>query len=314
MGVEIGGTKLQIVLGTAEGGILERVRFEVDPARGAVAIRGHIERTLGSWRGTGALASIGVGFGGPVDWRTGQVSCSHHVEGWSDFPLGEWLRERCGLPVRIDNDANVGALAESRLGAGRGATPVFYVTLGSGVGGGLVCDGQIYHGAKPGEAEIGHLRLDRSGSTVESLCAGWAVDRRIRELKREQPHGLLARLVGQDTSGEARHLRAAFDRGDEAAGKILRETAADLAFGLSHVIHLFHPDVIVLGGGLSLLGEPLREAVCAALPPFLMAAFQPGPAVRLARLGEDAVPIGALLLGGATVASSSGQLPAEQDK
>ncbi len=114
VGVEIGGTKLQIVLGTAEGGILERVRFEVDPARGAVAIRDHIEQTLGSWRGTGALASIGVGFGGPVDWRTGQVSCSHHVEGWSDFPLGEWLRERCGLPVRIDNDANVGALAESR--------------------------------------------------------------------------------------------------------------------------------------------------------------------------------------------------------
>ena len=298
VGIEIGGTKLQIVLGTDRGLILERLRFDVDPAQGAAAIRRQIQTTVGSLRSKRAPSAIGVGFGGPVDWRNGRVCCSHHVEGWSGFPFAEWLREQTGLPVVIDNDANVAALAESRLGAGQGADPVFYVTLGSGVGGGLVVDGRVYHGAKPGEAEIGHLRLDRSGSTVESHCSGWAVDRKVRALKEAQPRGLVARLVGLETGGEARHLKAAIEQGDEAADTILRETASDLAFGLSHVIHLFHPAVIVLGGGLSLIGEPLRKAVLDALPPFVMAACQPGPDVRLAQLSEDAVPIGALFLGG----------------
>jgi glucokinase len=305
VGIEIGGTKLQIVLGTSQGQILERFRFNVDPVHGAEAIRQHLGQSLRGLCASRALARIGVGFGGPVDWRTGRICCSHHVAGWSEFPLGEWLREKSRVPVRIDNDANVAALAESRLGAGRDLNPVFYVTLGSGVGGGLVVDGQIYHGAQPGEAELGHVRLDRSGATVESRCAGWAVDRRVRAVKTEQPHGVLARLVGQDTSGEARHLGRALEQGDPAAETILRETASDLAFGLSHVTHLFHPETIVLGGGLSLLGDPLRRAVADALGQFLMMAFQPGPSVGLARLGEDAVPVGALLLGTSTAAPDS---------
>lgn len=297
VGIEIGGTKLQVVLGTPQGRILERFRFNVDPVQGAEAIKQHIARTVRELRAQRALCRIGVGFGGPVDWRTGRICCSHHVTGWSEFPLGDWLRELSGLPVWVDNDANVAALAEAELGAGRDLNPVFYVTLGSGVGGGLVVDRRIYHGAKPGEAELGHVRLDHAGATVESRCAGWAVDRKIRAAKAEQPRGLLAQLVGQDTSGEARHLKSALAQGDAVAGTILRETAADLAFGLSHVTHLFHPEAIVLGGGLSLLGEPLRQAVADALPQFVMAAFQLGPSVGLAQLGEDAVPAGALLLG-----------------
>jgi len=305
VGIEIGGTKLQIVLGTPQGLILERFRFDVAPLQGAEAIRRHIERTMESLRSSRALSRVGVGFGGPVDWRTGRICCSHHVAGWSEFPLGTWLHEQSGRPVQVDNDANVAALAESRLGAGRGLNPVFYVTLGSGVGGGLVVDGQIYHGATPGEAEIGHVRLDRSGATVESRCAGWAVDRKIRAVKAAQPHSLLARLIGQDTSGEARHLKPALEQGDPTAKTILRETAADLAFGLSQVTHLFHPEAIVLGGGLSLLGEPLRQAVADALPQCIMTAFQPGPSVLLARLGEDAVPVGSLLLGTPTAPTES---------
>src|SRR5881409_3832894 len=198
--------------------------------------------------------------------------------------------------VFVDNDANVGALGEATLGAGSEFNPVFYVTLGSGVGGGLVVDGQIYHGARPGEAEIGHVRLDRKGTIVESRCSGWAVDARIRELKTADPASLLAKLVGDSAGGEARYLVAALRQGDGAARRILTETAEDLAFGLSHVVHLFHPEVIILGGGLSLAGEPLRAAVESALGVFTMAAFAPGPQIRLAALGEDAVPIGALEL------------------
>jgi glucokinase len=198
--------------------------------------------------------------------------------------------------VAVDNDANTAALGEALSGAGRGYSPVFYVTMGSGVGGGLVVNGSIYHGAKPGEAEIGHLRLDREGTIVESRCSGWAVDQRIRSARAANPQSLLCKLIGEQAGGEARYLAAAVTAKDTLAIKILNETAEDIAFALSHVGHLFHPEVMVLGGGLSLVGEPLRAAVAEALPRFLMEAFHPAPTVALAGLGEDVVPTGALWL------------------
>lgn len=296
LGIEIGGTKLQVVVGIPGGEIGARYRFAVDRESGAAGIRRWIEQTLPPVVARYQPKTIGVGFGGPVDWRTGRICCSHHVEGWSGFPVSEWLGDLTGLRVEVDNDANVAALGEARQGAGTGRNPVFYVTLGSGVGGGLVVGNQIYHGAIPGEAEIGHVRLDARGSTVESRCSGWAVDRKIRELNRAEPDGLLAQLCRGQTGSEARQLGAALKAGDRASQRLLAETALDLAFALSHVTHLLHPEVVVLGGGLSLVGEPLRAAVAERLPAFVMKAFQPGPAVLLAGLGEDAVPVGALWL------------------
>jgi len=296
IGIEIGGTKLQLVTGDERGRILNRERVQVDPAAGAESIRRHIASVLPRLVSESKAAGIGVGFGGPVAWRTGRICRSHHVEGWSEFDLKSWLQGLSGLPVRVDNDANVAALGEARHGAGVGRSPCFYVTLGSGVGGGLVVDGEIYHGAAPGEAEIGHVRLDRQGTIVEARCSGWAVDRRIREITRAEPQGLLAKLTAGMRRGEAARLGEAIAAGDASALRLLAETAADLAFGLSHVAHLFHPEVIVLGGGLSGLGEPLRKAVADALPGFLMEAFAPGPEVALAALREDAVPVGALVL------------------
>jgi glucokinase len=164
------------------------------------------------------------------------------------------------------------------------------------VGGGLTVDGRIYHGQRPGESEIGHVRLDREGTIVERRCSGWAVDARIRELARREPDGLLVRLAREQPGGEARHLATALAHGDSTAQRLLDEVAEDLAFALSHVIHLFHPECIVLGGGLSLTGEPLRAAVAQALPRFVMDAFHPAPGIRLATLREDAVPVGAVLL------------------
>ncbi len=296
LGIEIGGTKLQLVRGDESGAIQERFRFAVDPDAGAAGIQRTIEATLRQELARRPLAAIGVGYGGPVDWRTGRICCSHHVAGWSEFPLGDWLRELGAVPVAVDNDANVAALGEALRGAGQGHNPAMYVTLGSGVGGGLVVDGRIYHGATPGEVEIGHVRLDRSGATVESRCAGWAVDRQIRAAIAAEPAGVLGVLAAGRVGGEARHLRGALDRQDGTAERILRATADDLAFGLSHAVHLLHPEIIILGGGLSLLGEPLRRAVEAALPAFLMEAFRPGPRLALATLAEDAVPVGSLLL------------------
>ncbi len=296
LGIEIGGTKLQFVVGDGARTIIERRRLTVDRLRGGAGIRHQIESALAELLPKWQPTALGVGFGGPVDWRTGRICKSHQIEGWSEFDLGGWLRALTQRPVRVENDANLAALGEAVAGAGRGFNPVFYVTLGSGVGGGLAVDGKVYHGATPGEAEIGHVRLDRQGAIVEQRCSGWAVDERIRQAASATPDSILGQLVRQSPGGEARHLAAALQAGDTAARRILDDTATDLAFGLSHVLHLFHPQVIILGGGLSLVGEPLRVAVEGALRGFVMDVFVPGLRVCLAGLGEDAVPVGALHL------------------
>ena len=209
LGIEIGGSKLQFLVGDDEIKILERKRFNVEPAKGAGGIRQAIQDALPELLTKWSPAAIAVGFGGPVDWRTGAISRSHQIEGWSGFELGPWLQRLTSRPVLVDNDANMGALGEAMAGAGKGFNPVFYITLGSGVGGGLVVNGAIYHGAKPGESEIGHVRLDREGTIVEDRCSGWAVDRRIRKLVQEGDKGILAQLAKGSTGGEARFLAKA---------------------------------------------------------------------------------------------------------
>ena len=298
LGIEIGGTKLQIVLGDERRTIHQRFRRTVAKELGGAGIRAQIEAVLREELPQLAdkPVAIGVGFGGPVDWATGRIARSHQIEGWSGFDISGWLTGLTGIPAFVDNDANVAALGEAVHGAGRGANPVFYITMGSGVGGGLVVDGRIFHGAKPGESEIGHVRLDKSGVIIEDRCSGWAVDRRIREAVALHPHGPLGIHAANLTRGEARALAPALAENDPLAEAILSEFADNLAFGLSHVVQLMHPERIVLGGGLALVGEPLRDAVAAALPRYVMEVFGPGPELALAGLGEDAVPVGCLAL------------------
>jgi glucokinase len=296
LGVEIGGTKLQIAAGTAGGQILERRRFQVERSAGAEGIRTILAQALPELIQKWRPGAVGVGYGGPVNWRTGRIARSYHIEGWSDFPLANWIQERTGVPVFVENDANTAALGEALFGAGRGAEPVLWMNAGSGVGGGLVVNGRIYHGAPPGEVELGHLRLNREGTITEDLCSGWSVDRMVRDAAAADPDGFLAKsLAGTAASGgEARALAPAIAAGDAAALGILQSVAESLAYALSHAVHLLHPEVVVFGGGLALIGEPLRARIAAALPRWLMDTFQPGPEIRLALLMEDAVLAGSL--------------------
>jgi glucokinase len=296
LGVEIGGTKLQIVAGDGTGNIRHRWRATADRAGGAAAISRQIVEGIRELTRHMPAHAIGVGFGGPVDHSSGRVRVSHQVDGWADVDLRSFLSTQTKLPVRIENDSNLAALAEATRGAGAGLPRVFYFNLGSGVGGGFVIDGKLYHGRPPGEAEFGHLRLERSGATVESRCSGWVVDAEIRKLQKTSPDSVLAGLIGDAPGGESSHLAAAVAQKDAAAVAILRRLADDLAFALSHVVHLLNPDVIVLGGGLANIGEALRAAVAESLERSIMTVMRPAPPVRLAKLAEDAVPTGALLL------------------
>lgn len=296
VGVEIGGTKLQVVVSDNPPEIKDRYRASVDPEQGAKGILKEIQNGLNKLLGQQSPSTVGIGFGGPVDWKTNQIACSHHIEGWDGFDLGSWMMEQSGAFVVMDNDANVAGLAEATYGAGRGSNPVFYVTLGSGVGGGLICDGSIYHGTLPGDAEIGHLRLTHEGEILEHSCSGWAVDQKIHKAIQSSPESVLARCVSEGGGPPAKALGPALAQDDPIASAILESTVRDLAFGLSHVVHLQHPEAIVIGGGLSLLGSPLLDELKKTLPNYLMKIMLPGPSVHLAALGEDVVPIGALTL------------------
>ncbi|MGC1239997.1 MAG: ROK family protein, partial [Chryseosolibacter sp.] len=226
LGIEIGGTKLQLVVGDEEARILKRFRFQVDPSQGAKGIKGQIKQALDKTM-LHSVGAIGIGFGGPVDHKTGKILTSYQVQGWGDFVIRDWLESLAGIPVWIDNDANVAALGEALHGAGKNSNQVFYITMGSGVGGGFVVNKEIYHGSGAAETEFGHIRLDRNGRTVESSCSGWAVDEKIRNFSRLNPDSLMAKLTKGLTRGEARVLVAALEKEDKPARDILEQTADD---------------------------------------------------------------------------------------
>ena len=182
LGIEIGGTKLQFGVGAGDGSPLVAVeRLTVDPAGGSGGDSRSDEAD-----GRALVAPLSAGLGGRHRVRragqsrpTGRIVRSHQIEGWHDFPLAEWCRRTLGLPAAIGNDCDLAGLAEARFGAGRGRRVVFYVTVGSGIGGGLVIDGEIYRGCGVAATEIGHLRpglhADRPDDTVESLASGWGI-------------------------------------------------------------------------------------------------------------------------------------------
>src|SRR5688500_1526736 len=138
LGIEIGGTKLQLGVGGAGSGSLTALeRFDVDASRGAVGILERIESAGAALIQRPHCTSVGIGFGGPIDAERGQVVKSHQIEGWDDFPLAQWCTKALGLPTRIQNDCDAASLAEALYGAGEGHRVVFYVTVGTGIGGGL---------------------------------------------------------------------------------------------------------------------------------------------------------------------------------
>ena len=293
LGIEIGGTKLQLAVVDSSGVIEENIRYTIYPTEGAASIQNQIIEGIKKLRFYNDIAAVGIGFGGPVNWKTGTVQVSHQVQGWNNFNLAVWLEQLTKKPVVIDNDANVAALAESIYGCGKGYEKVFYITIGSGIGGGMIADGNIYHGKIPGEAEVGHVLLNKRGITLESKCSGWAINKKVRTYIQKNPGSLMAEMAATSFGPEATLLKSAIEKKDEFAKKMMEDIADDLSFALSHVVHLFHPDIIIIGGGLSLLKEHLLIPVQKKLPSYIMKAFLPIPIVCIAALGESVVPLGA---------------------
>jgi glucokinase len=291
LGIEIGATKLQVGIGRDDGRLLGLWRRGVDVARGPEGIRQQLltavpELLTSAGIPRSTLAGVGIGFGGPVDDHTRTIIKSHQIEGWDNYPLGDWVAEVLGLPATLGNDSDVAGLAEALHGAGKGLSPIFYFNVGSGIGGGFILDGDIYRGVGRGAAEFGHLRVAYQGAFVplEQVASGWGIAERARLAFQES--GLTAVMV-------AERARA----GDEAARKILDDAWDAVAEAVCHVITLLCPRRIVAGGGVSLLGEteffePIRRRVADRV-------FRPFAGLTdlvPAALGEEVVVHGAIAL------------------
>ncbi len=307
LGIEIGGTKLQLGVGADDGKLRALWRGAVDVAAGPEGIRRQIlaafpEVLERAGLSREQLGGVGVGFGGPIDDPTRTVIRSHQIAGWDGFPLADWVSDMLGLPAVLGNDADVAGLAEALHGAGKGLSPIFYLTIGSGIGGGFIIDGEIYRGAGRGAAEIGHMVEGAAGSEfiLENVASGWGMQRRAEQAIR-----------GNWGDGDTRQLQLlarggpvtvpviaeGYRQGDPIAAMILHDAQESLASAISRVILLLCPRRVVIGGGVALLGE---ELLFAPLRRFLAErAFEPFAGVTdivPAALGEEVVVHGAVAL------------------
>jgi glucokinase len=306
LAIEIGGTKLQFGVGTGRGGpLIELVRIDVDRDRGAQGILEQIAQAGPPLIERHHVRRLGIGFGGPVDSSAGLIIKSHHVDGWTDFPIGAWCRDTLGLEAVLGNDSDLAGLGEARFGAGRGAKVCFYSNVGTGIGGSLVIGGRLYTGSGGVASELGHLRpgLNFVGpeQVLESLAAGWGIEANARA-KMLQSSGadaadLRARCGDQPEQLTARDVCEAAGEGNGLALQVLDLACRAYGWALGQMITLLAPDVVVLGGGVSLAGEelffaPVRKYVAQYVFPPLRDAYRIVPA----ELGEEVVLHGALAL------------------
>jgi glucokinase len=310
LGIEIGGTKLQLGLGRGDGMLTALWRGTVEVAAGPEGIRRQITAAVPELLAQAGLdcaliKGVGIGFGGPVDDATHTIIKSHQIEGWDSFPLADWITDMLGWSAVLGNDADVAGLAEALFGAGKGLSPIFYITIGSGIGGGFIINGEIYRGCGRGAGEIGHLRVPLPSNagfwrtTVEDAASGWGIEDEARllaedvgwarkplDLAADQPGRITARLVGE-----------AAEQGDELALRTLGRAWECLAEAICQVIALLCPRRIVVGGGVSLMGEkllfePLRRLVAERVFRPFADCYDIVPAA----LGEEVVVHGALAL------------------
>lgn len=298
LGLDVGNTRFSAA-GVSEDGRILALRRCPAPSSADAGIDALVELARAVVKSCRGVAAVGIGFGGPVDVRTGKIRTSFLSSGWEGVPLAAIVAERLGIPAFLANDADAAGLGEAMFGAGRGMQSLLYVNVGTGVGGAVIIDGRLHTGATSSAGEIGHLIVDPRGpececgkrGCVQALASGRAMERLARErlcddAEDGMPSSLsLDRLTGRDV-GEAAAA------GDGLAAAVVAEAARWLGRALADAGHLIDPEVIVVGGGVPEIGEPYMRPLREAYRERIF-----GPAVRTpirsAELGYDAGVVGA---------------------
>lgn len=321
LGVDIGGTKVAAGLVDSRGNILFKCRIPM-PGRGSEAealsaVDQVIAAVLDSKpRPRKSIAGIGISSPGPLDPRKGVIINPPNLPCWRNFHITKKLKAAAHFPVHLDNDANAAGLAEAIWGAGKRYESVFYATLGTGIGAGIIFDRRIYHGRTGSAAEGGHVSIDYRGpqcacgkmGCIEVLAAGPAVAKRARGRISQREKGferLLALAGGNPDSVTAEMVGAAWHSGDQFAASVLQETADLLAIWLGNIVDLLEPDVIIFGGGMGALMSEWFLHIRKQLPRWSINSRCAEIPLVPARYGEDSgIAGGAALCLAATPANS----------
>ncbi len=251
------------------------------------------------------LVAAGVGAAGTSNPRNGVISYSPNLPGWGDVPLGDIMERELGVKTLISNDASAAAFGELCFGAGRGFSNIVYVTLGTGIGGGIIIDGRLYTGTSGAAGEVGHMIIDDKGPRCscgnlgcwEALASGTALAREARQkIEEGAKTSLLDHARGSIGRVTAETVHRAAREGDTLAGELIARAGYYLGVGCANLINIFNPELVIIGGGLANLGNRLLEPAIKAAEERALAA--PGKAVRfaIARLGRDSGVLGAAAL------------------
>jgi len=277
LAVDLGGTRLRVAV-TDEGfrlsGRQEEATALPEGPEGVVRQIGRMmdRSLLDSGVAHARIRSVAVGSPGPLDAKLGVIHGAPNLTGWTRVPLKRMLEERLDLPVAVVNDANAAALAEHRLGAGRGTRDFVYLTISTGIGGGVIVNGRPLEGASGTAGELGHTTIDRHGPVckcgnigcLEALASGTAIGERFQHGLQAGRRSSASNWLGPEAASAADVTRAA-QEGDLYALEVFTDAAEALGFGVLNCIHTFNPEVIALGGGVthagSLLFDPMMRIV-----------------------------------------------------
>ena len=308
IGIDLGGTRLRVALADRGGTIIRHrvVPTLAEEGRNAVLGRIVVEvRTILDPINLVDLAAVAVAVPGPVDPLNGVVYRPPNLPGWGDVDLKSILEDELTVPVVVGNDANLAALAEHRFGAGRGASHLVYITMSTGIGGGIVNDGELLLGAWGGAAEIGHMTIDLNGprcscgnfGCLEAMASGRAItDEAARRIAFGATSVLTEWIHGKVDDLRTQIIVQAAHEGDPLAIEVIEWAAYHLGVGLANLMHLFDPDVIVIGGGVSNAWNLLMPTIQRALRERAMEVY--GCRTRIVRsdLGDDGGMFGAVAM------------------
>ncbi len=310
LGVDLGGTGIKVGLVTEKGEILAKGSTPTKRERPYQEIIEDIanlcKRVVKDAKADMAdVGSIGVGVPGICDPKTGVIPFCTNL-GWHEVPFVAEMQKHIMKPVIVDNDATVAGFAESIAGVSAGSSSSVFLTLGTGVGGAIILNGKPFSGAHGVGSEIGHLIIRMDGDPCncgnygcfERYASATAIIRMAKEVLADYPDSrILARVGGDESRINAKTVIDCAKEGDEAALKAFNQYVKGLATGIVSVIHMIDPEVIALGGGVSMAGDFLLDAVRAEIPKMVMYKTMPFARIELAQLGADAGIIGAALLG-----------------
>lgn len=315
LGVDLGGTKILAAVVDREGNLLAEAKRSTKSEQGQQAVIDRIvaaagEAVASAQLDMGQVAAVGIGAPAPVDVATGTVYNAPNLVGWDQVPLGRLLRDALDLPVHVDNDVNVGTLAEHVLGAGRGTRHMVGIFVGTGVGGGLILDGRLHRGFRYAAGEIGHMVMSADGplcgcgrpGCLEAYASRTAIEREVRAgLEMGRP-SILPQLMAQ--SGKSRLtsglIAKALAADDELMGSVISQVQRYLGLLVGSLVNLLDPEMIVFGGGVvEALGDPFLEPIGrVARERYLQQRDADRVRIVAAQLGDHAGVLGAAILAG----------------